>query len=154
RRGNSRERRRAVFVGGSMLACLGAAIVISTLNHTGLFPVPYCASLFFSLIVVAMTYELGQDVIHAGQLAPGVRENEQRMDLAITAANLGLWVWDPVRDEIWATPKARQMVGVGATEPVDLNRFLQAVHSEDRASVAQAVAKALNGSGEYEAEYR
>jgi len=154
RRGNVRERRRAVVVGGSVLVCMGAALVNSLLIHTGLLPAPYFVSLFFVLIILAMAYELGQDLLQAGQLARDLRESEQRIDLAVTAANLGLWVWDPVRDDIWATPRARQMFGLEPTGQLDFNRFLQAVHPEDREPVTHAVARALNGEGEYEAEYR
>jgi len=74
RRGNARDRRRAVFVGGSVLLCIGVAIVIAIPSHTGLLPVPRCLSLFFALIMLAMAYELGHDLIHAGQLARDLRE--------------------------------------------------------------------------------
>jgi len=154
RRGNSPERRRAAFVGGSVLFCIGAAVVNALLVHTGLFPMPYCVSLFFGLITLAMAYELGHDALHAGQLAQDLRESEQRIDLAATAANLGLWSWNLVSEEIWATEKARLMFGLEGSERIDYGRFLQCLHPEDRELAAHAAAKAMNGDGDFEAEYR
>lgn len=154
RRGNARERRRAAFVGGSVLVCIGAAVVNAAVVHTGLVPMPYIVSLAFGLITLAMAYELGHDVLNAGRLARDLRETEQQIDLAVAAANLGLWTYDLVRDVIWATPQARQLFGVPATEPLDFNRFLQTLHPEDRKSVSHALARAMNGDGDYEAEYR
>ena len=47
-----------------------------------------------------MTYELSQDVLESNRLAVRLRENEQRLRLATSATNLGVWEWDVGRDEI------------------------------------------------------
>jgi ABC-type uncharacterized transport system substrate-binding protein len=36
-----------------------------------------------------------------------LRDSEGRMSLAAEAANLGMWVWDVVSDEVWMTEKGR-----------------------------------------------
>ena len=155
RRGNPRERRRALFVGGSVLSCIGGAMVIATLNQTGLFyPVPYCASLFFVLLVLAMSYELGQDMLHATELARDLRETEQRMTLATEAANLGIWIRDVVRNEIWASEKWRELFGFTNSERIEVDGFLQRLHPDDRETVRRTMANALERGGQYEMEYR
>ena len=80
-------------------------------------------------------------------------ESEQRMDLAASAADLGLWVWDIVRDQVWITAKGRELFGFAVAEPINLNRFLSALHAEDREAVRLAVTKSLS-DGVYEGEYR
>jgi PAS domain-containing protein len=73
-----------------------------------------------------------------------LRENEQRMELAASAADLGLWVWDVEQDAIWATDKARALFGLSSAEAVDFARFVQSVHPEDRAVVKEVVAAHQN----------
>ena len=43
-----------------------------------------------------------------------LRETQQRMELAASAAELGMWMWDIVRDEIWITDKGRALFGFGS----------------------------------------
>ena len=83
-----------------------------------------------------------------------LRESEQRMSLAADAANLGIWIWDLVGDQIWATDKWRQLFGFEKWEWLDMHRFLQRLHPEDRDVVNQALVKARETGGDYEKEYR
>jgi PAS domain-containing protein len=53
-----------------------------------------------------------------------LRESERRMDLAASAADLGLWVWDIARDEMWTTDKRRELFGFTKTEPLDFAHFV------------------------------
>jgi DNA-binding NarL/FixJ family response regulator len=53
-------------------------------------------------IVAAMGYELSLDVLRAARLSDDLRESQQRIALATHAANLGIWVRDLVRNEVWA----------------------------------------------------
>jgi PAS domain S-box-containing protein len=83
-----------------------------------------------------------------------LRESEQRMALATQAANLGIWVRDLVRDEIWATDKWRELFGFQKSERLDVDCILQRLHPKDRETVSKTFTKALAGEGSYESEYR
>jgi signal transduction histidine kinase len=83
-----------------------------------------------------------------------LRESEERMGLAAGAANLGMWTWEVVRDEIWSTDQGRALFGFESGERLDFRRFLKAVHLEDREAVRRAMEAALGGSGKLEVEYR
>ncbi len=83
-----------------------------------------------------------------------LRESEQRMSLAADAANLGIWIWDLVGDEIWATDKWRQLFDFEKRDQLDLHRFLGRLHPEDRDAVSKALTKAREAGGSYEKEYR
>ena len=76
------------------------------------------------------------------------------MSLAADAANLGIWIRDLVRDKIWATDKWRELFGFEKAERLDMHRFLQRLHPEDRDAVSQALRKAQETGGDYEKEYR
>jgi PAS domain S-box-containing protein len=80
--------------------------------------------------------------------------SEQRLNLAADSANLGMWEWDIVRDEIWITDKGRTLFGFAPSEKVDFDRFRNRLYPEDRESVTSAVDKSLRTGAEYESEYR
>src|SRR5438046_6080074 len=154
------DRRRALVVGGSMI--FGAILAWHVpLVIWGIIDIPFFLCFTYSGIVAAMAYELSYDVLHAAQLArqlqaseAELRETEQRMQLAASAAELGMWMWDIARNEIWITDKGRALFGFAPSEKLDFDRFRSALHPEDRESVHQAVENSLRTGAEYESEYR
>jgi two-component system, LuxR family, sensor kinase FixL len=152
--------RRALVVGGSMI--FGAILAWHVpLVIWGIIDIPFFLCFAYSGIVAAMAYELSYDLLRAAQLArqlqareADLRETEERMELAASAAELGMWMWDIVRNEIWITDKGRALFGFGASEKLDFDRFQSVLHPEDRQSVLQAVENTLHTGAEYEAEYR
>ncbi|HEX5399079.1 MAG TPA: ATP-binding protein [Verrucomicrobiae bacterium] len=148
------ERRRAGIVGGGIILFFCVSRGQAYLVETGILQMPYLTSFSFLGVIVAMGLELSTDVLRAATLARELRESERRAELAARAAALGFWTWDVTRDEIWVTANARAIFGVSDGEKLDLPRFLDRVHSEDRNTVRQVIEKALAGTGDYHAEYR
>jgi two-component system, LuxR family, sensor kinase FixL len=154
------DRKRALVLGGSMI--FGAILAWHVpLVIWGIIDVPFFLCFAYSGIVAAMGYELSYDLLHAAQLArqlqaseSELRETQDRMELAANAAELGMWMWDIVRDEVWITDKGRALFGFAPLEKIDFNRFRNRVHPEDRESVLRAVEKSLRTGAEYESEYR
>jgi PAS domain S-box-containing protein len=146
-------RRRPWVLGGLTSVGFSLALVSYALYAREILPTTFSSQLFLSLILL-MGYELSLDVLRAGQLSHELVRSQQRMQLAARAADLSLWEWDIVRDEIWVTEKGRERAGVGASERIDFNRFLQALHPDDREATQQAVRHSLEGSREFAAEYR
>ena len=154
------DRKRALVLGGSMI--FGAILAWHVpLVIWGIIDVPFFLCFAYSGIVAAMGYELSYDLLHAAQLArqlqaseAELRETQDRMELAANAAELGMWMWDIVRDEVWITDKGRALFGFAPLEKIDFNRFRNRVHLEDRESVLRAVEKSLRTGAEYESEYR
>src|SRR5206468_11833531 len=83
-----------------------------------------------------------------------LRDSEERMSLAAEAANLGMWVWDVVRDKIWMTDKGRAMFGFAPDERLGYATLITRVHPEDRAARAAAIMRTIETQGEYALEYR
>jgi len=154
------DRKRALVLGGSMI--FGAILAWHVpLVIWGIIDIPFFLCFAYSGIVAAMGYELSYDLLHAAQLArqlqaseTELRETQERMELAANAAELGMWMWDIVRDEVWITDKGRALLGFAPLEKIDFNRFRNRVHPEDRESVLRAVEKSLRTGAEYESEYR
>jgi PAS domain S-box-containing protein len=154
------DRRRALFVGGSMI--FGAILAWHVpLVIWGIIEVPFFLGFAYSGIVAAMAYELSNDMARAADVARqlqtseiNLRETQERMELAASAAELGMWMWDIAPDEIWLTDKGRALFGFAPSEKLDFDRFRSVLHPEDRERVLQAVDNTLRTGEEYEAEYR
>jgi len=147
-------RRRAAVVGGTITLFVLGAGVQATLVDAGILPTPYLVSFAYLAIVMAMGTELSNDVLHVAQLARDLRESDARMTLAADAANLGIWIRDLVRNEIWATDKWRALFGFSATEQLEVDLILQHLHPDDREIFTQTMARAVEGGGGYETDYR
>jgi two-component system, LuxR family, sensor kinase FixL len=76
------------------------------------------------------------------------------MSLAAEAANLGMWVWDVVRDKIWMTDKGRALFGFAPNTRLDNAALISRVHPEDRAARTAAIKRAIETQGKYAMEYR
>src|SRR5262245_57879771 len=100
------------------------------------------------LYLVAILIEQGKDAERS------LRESQERMSLAATAADLWLWEWDIARDEIWLTNPGVGSVPSTALVPINFAGFLNSIHPDDRADVSHALDKALGGNGAYESKYR
>jgi len=148
------ERRRAIVVGGTITFFLLAAGGHSALVEARVLRSPYLISFAYLAILVAMGIELSYDVLNAAQLARDLRESENRMILAAEAANLGIWIRDLTRKEIWATDNWRALFGFSKSEPLSLDDFLDRLHPDERETVRQALAKAIEGDGRYQMEHR
>jgi PAS domain S-box-containing protein len=160
RQGKGENRRRALVVGGSIAFFLLPA-VSAAITHPRIITSPHFITFPFAAMLVAMAFELGLDLFRAGEVArklqlseAELREEHEQMDLATTAAELGIWVWDIVANEIWISEKGRTLFGFAPSEKLDIEHFRNAIHPDDRDSMRRAVENALSTGKEYEAEHR
>ncbi len=155
------DRQRALAVGGALIFFSAIAIGQVVLVVWGIIQVPFLACFSYLGLIAAMGYQMSSDLLHRAELArqlqmseADLRETHQRMELAASAAQLGMWMWDVVRNEIWITDKGRALFGFGAAEKLHFERFRSVIHPEDRELVLKAVENSLHTGAEYEAEYR
>jgi two-component system, LuxR family, sensor kinase FixL len=103
-----------------------------------------------SLLIVGLIVQRSRLKRTEGSL----RESEERMSLAAEAANLGMWLWDVVRDKVWMTEKGRALFGLAPDTYLDDAALIARVHPDDRAARAAAIRRAIETRGEYAMEYR
>ena len=128
-----------------------AAVGHGFLVNTWLVNSPYLASLSFMPTILAMSYELSYSVLRSAQLAhqlqiseAELRESKQSMELAMSAAELGLWNWDIVHNEIWSTDKGRSLFGIA--KPVRGIDLIGAIHDAiEKDRIARQARVKLNG---------
>lgn len=84
------------------------------------------------------------------------RDNEQRLQLAVEAANIGLWDWDVVSRRTYYSPQWKAQLGYADHElPNRTQQWEERLHPDDRARSVATLRAALHRSGEpYEDEFR
>jgi signal transduction histidine kinase/ActR/RegA family two-component response regulator len=105
--------------------------------------------------------ETGYRIFFSGQQ---VKQREETVDyyksetegllFAAENADIGLWYWDLINDKIFSTPKCNELFEVPAYEKLTYERFIGAVHPEDRDRVAESLLKAHENGTKYTEEYR
>ncbi len=155
------DRHRARAVGGSAIFFMLFSVFQAVSVFWGIIEIPIVASISIMGLVMVMGYELGNDTIRASELGrrlqeseAGLHEIEERMRLAVEAADFGIWTRDLTLTRMWATAKWRALFGFADTEPLEFDHFLQRLHPDDRDTFRSIVERAAEGSGGYEAEYR
>src|SRR5581483_534042 len=83
-----------------------------------------------------------------------VQATEEQLSFAVNAAEVGTWDWDIVSGELLWSDRNRQMFGIAPGTTVTYERFLQAVHPEDRERIDQAVKNTLERREKYDVEMR
>jgi len=155
------ENRINIVLGVSTVIFTAVGTVQTNLVDRGTLQTPYLLSFSFLGVILVMAYGLSLEMIQASQLVrrlqaseAGLRESEERMTIATEAANLGIWLNDLVRREIWATAKWRSLFGFSESEELNFSALLERIHPDDRAGVSGAVTRVMMEGGAYETVYR
>jgi PAS domain S-box-containing protein len=84
-----------------------------------------------------------------------LRQSEERLSLAILAADLGIFEHDHQTDALYWSPTMRAILGWGAEEAASLQGFFALIHPEDRERIVTSVrqAHAPTGNGMYRVEH-
>ena len=131
-------------VGGTSLALLSvaAALIVRALGNQGPFAaqssVDEIISLQVFLIVISVPLLLLAALMDERRRTERLfRQSEERMAVAAASTDTGLWQWDAVANQMWATDHCRAMFGLAEESATAPEAFLDAVHPEDRARIAE-----------------
>ena len=84
-----------------------------------------------------------------------LRASEERLRLAVTGANVGIWEWSIGTGRLVWSSELKAIFGWPPdAEDLTLQRFFSVIHAEDRPRIDAALQKALSRRTNYEAEYR
>jgi len=154
-------RRRVILICGSMIGFMLLSALWSLAVINGTLHAPLTVNPAFLGVLLAMSYELGGDILRAAQLARNLsaseallRDTEQRMDMAVRGAGIGLWSRDLVHEESWVSETGLRLLGFGPNEKWDRARFYERLHPGDGEMLQSAIAAAMQGDGEFASEYR
>ena len=107
-----------------------------------------------AFVVVGLTRPYGLLFRRHQQSAEALRESEERLSLVMNAADTGAWDWSIASGELVWSPTCLALFGLPPTTPMSYERFLQAVHPDDRDRVDRAIHSAIQGHATYNVEKR
>jgi len=91
----------------------------------------------------------------ARTLTTSLRESEERWSYALEGSGDGVWDWDLDKNEVFFSPRFRQMLGLPDDTPFDFDAWRDHIHPDDAERVDQALQRHLNGeTPEYIVEKR
>ncbi len=111
-------------------------------------------ALLLSIVAVAIGSVLGRQERQRLLAEAAVADREQQLRLAVESADLGVWSWDIATGALEWSDRCRALFGVGPAEPMTYERFLAALHPQDRERNEAIVAQALAAHAPYNLEYR
>ncbi len=100
---------------------------------------------------------LGEILVNALErrnIEQALRDSEERVSLAATSAEAGIWVMDAGTGQLWATDKLRDIFHFAPDEDLSFDRFLESVHPDDRRSAKETLALCLRTRDLTRLEYR
>ena len=104
---------------------------------------------------VAGLINLSYDVTEQVQARKRLEESEQRLQIAVRAANMGVWEWDIRTNGVkWDTHMIKIFGGPGATFSGGTDEYTNRIHPDDREQVWSTINAALENRKEFEVEHR
>jgi two-component system, LuxR family, sensor kinase FixL len=93
------------------------------------------------------------DALRAAKRTDSSLPMDQHMALASEAANMGFWIRDFDREEFWASDQWRALFGFTSSETLNIEKFFQRLHPNDRETTRRALEDAYSGDGTYQTEH-
>ncbi len=85
-----------------------------------------------------------------------LEEQRNHLALAVEATGLGFWRWETGSDQLLWSDRNRALFGLPPDAPIDIARYLEAVHPDDREQLRQAyrAVRERPEGGDFSIEYR
>jgi PAS domain S-box-containing protein len=94
------------------------------------------------------------DITERKRVEEALRTSQERLFLATEGAGLGIWNWNIVTGELIWNDKCKALFGIRLDETMSYQRFVDALHPDDREKTDRAVKDALDNHQDYDIEYR
>jgi PAS domain S-box-containing protein len=91
-----------------------------------------------------------RDISKQKEALEALRTSEERLKLALDAAQMGQWDWDMISGDVVWSPQCLALYGLPPDTDMSYERFLQAVHPEDRERIDSALHRAVEERGSYD----
>jgi len=98
--------------------------------------------------------EMFVNALERSRVEQNLRESEERLSLAASAAEAGLWTMEVDSGVIWATAKFRELLRFSPDEDLTFRLFLERIHPDDRKRLKKLVRQSLEKQEAFNMEYR
>jgi PAS domain S-box-containing protein len=101
-------------------------------------------------------FALFEDITERQQIEDSLHDARLRLEATLTTGEIGTWTWDVANDQLIADRNLQRLFSISDEDAAGgkLEKYLAAIHPDDRGRVAQAIADALENKDFYETTYR
>ncbi len=118
----------------------------------------YISNLFPIFNEDGMPYAIGgisADISEMKRVYETLKENEERLGLALKSAEAGTWSWDTTNNHMVWDDYIHNLFGLNPSSfPASFEEFLSLVYHKDRKSILENVKKSLSKKMEHDTEFR
>ncbi|MEJ6486235.1 EAL domain-containing protein [Nostoc punctiforme UO1] len=142
------------WLSGFIKALTALVSVYTSLTLSAL--IPKALNLPSSAQLEAANLELKKEISERQLAESALRENEDRLQMAIASAQLGTWDWNLVTGELKWDTGCKAMFGLPSDANTSIEVFFEGLHPDDRSRLGEIIQETLNpaSGGVYDTEYR
>jgi PAS domain S-box-containing protein len=101
-----------------------------------------------------LVLESNRDITERKEAEAALALSEEKLRISLEAAQMGTWDWDVLSNQLVWDDRCKALFGVHPKTPMTYERFLAALHPDDRARVDEAVQHTLARDLAYDVEMR
>jgi PAS domain S-box-containing protein len=150
----------AGWLSGALVAAAGGAFAwLALLHKPGSVALSAAEALSLALFavsataIIALTEAYRRNVRIRSREQAALKESEARLELATSAAQVGVWDWRPLTNEMIYSEEAKAICGFPAGEPVTYDMVASVTHPEDFPRTSAQAARALDPAIRDDAPY-
>ena len=100
--------------------------------------------------------ELEEEAVKLRQTKEALRSSEDRLALALEATSDGIWDWDIIKGQTYASQRCSEILGIRKDNesPRPSETWASRIHPDDYDRVSQCLHEHLDGKAPYDVEYR
>jgi len=85
------------------------------------------------------------DITEQKKVEEALKDSEERLKLAVEGADLAIWNWDLITDEVVGNHRYAEMIGLGPVEKSTGEQWKRSIHPDDIPAVEAAIRETLEG---------
>lgn len=82
------------------------------------------------------------------------KQQSEQLLYAAESAEIGLWFWDLLNDQLTGTPKCNELYGLSAHDSLNFESFFRILHEEDAPKVIESIRESQVNDKEFNVEFR
>jgi PAS domain S-box-containing protein len=142
-----------------------AAFILSSgawalLVVTGMVSTPYMVVPLFAVVVLALGFDLGAQLLRVPELSLSLAKSEAgryagetKLELAGRVSGLGTWTWGCRDGAVQCSHGALALLDIPSSGPLDRASLADSISAEHRALLLHGFEGAIQGSGDFQSEF-